>query len=245
MPWSSQNGFRADRLTPSLISKMRQSGCYHVWIGIESGDEQVFQSIEKGEKLEDIKAAVLSLKAVGIKVGGFFIIGLPGSTRELDLKSLALAQELGIEAWWFNYVPYRFTRSGEWVMQNARILRPPEASVQYGRARIEPVFETPEYTREERIATYEEVHVRMGYFDRLVDANASWLANALRLCRIVPKYGVRPTLSMMRYMAARINQWASRIGWVHRSSPIDVAVNLPNATSQSLAPKPIRPLEEQ
>ncbi len=210
MPWTSQNGLRADRLTPTLIAKMRQSGCHHVWIGIETGDDAVFQSIDKGEKLEDVKAGVRALQAQGIKVGGFFIVGLPGSTRESDLRSLSLAQELGIEAWWFNFVPYRFTRAGDWVREKGTMLRTPDGTPQYGRARIEPVFETPTYSREERMATYEEVHVRMGYFDRLIDPDMSRAAKTMHLLKSTPKYGVGPTLGLTRFVATRFVQGVSR-----------------------------------
>ncbi|MBI2954653.1 MAG: B12-binding domain-containing radical SAM protein [Chloroflexi bacterium] len=245
MPWSSQNGLRADRLTPELIAKMRRSGCYHVWVGIETADEQVFQSIEKGEKLEQVKAGVRALLSAGIEVGGFFIIGLPGSTRESDLKSFYLAQELGITAWWFNFVPYRFTRAGEWVQQNATLLRATEGVSQYGQAKIEPVFETPTYTREERIATFEEVHVRMGYFDRLVDPGAPWMARATRLITTVPRHGLGPSLSLARYFAMAVRERFSRtIRSIYRSSDSAETATTPKAALQSLAPSPIRPFEE-
>ena len=103
LPWNSQNGIRADRINNYIAQKMKDSGCYYVWIGIESADEMVFNAINKGERLEDIKTGIKHLKNAGIKVGGFFIVGLPYSTQESDLKSVDFVKETGIDGWWFFY----------------------------------------------------------------------------------------------------------------------------------------------
>jgi radical SAM superfamily enzyme YgiQ (UPF0313 family) len=212
-------------------------------LGIESGDDFVFDSIDKGEKLTSVKAGVRSLQAAGIQVGGFFIIGLPGSTRDADLRSLALAQELGIEAWWFNFVPYRFTRAEEWVREHGNVLRPSEDAPLYGRARIEPVFETSDYTRAQRIATYEEVNVRMGYFDRLIDTNMGRWAQIAYLAATASKYGAGPTLACARFLGSGLGRmlWSARQPREKQSAR--ETVTEPKAASQNLAPNPTRPIE--
>ena len=55
----------------------------------------------------------------------------------------------------YNMVPYPGTEMYEWVKQNGRFLYPPEEflnSLNYWGE--EPVFETDEFTREERIRSY-------------------------------------------------------------------------------------------
>jgi anaerobic magnesium-protoporphyrin IX monomethyl ester cyclase len=169
LTWNSQNGIRADRIDRDLATKMRRSGCRHVWIGIESADEKVFAAINKGERLDSIRKGIGHLKKAGIRVGGFFIVGLPESTRESDLKSIDFAKKNGIDGWWFNFVPYPRTTAMKWVQAHGRWLRPLHGALQYGAGRIEPVFDTPEYPKEARIKTYDEIHIRLRLFARLAD----------------------------------------------------------------------------
>jgi radical SAM superfamily enzyme YgiQ (UPF0313 family) len=188
MTWNSQNGIRADRIHEGLAAKMKRSGCRYVWVGIESADERVFNAINKGEKLDDIKRGISYLKKAGIGVGGFFIVGLPYSTREADLKSVDFVRENGIDAWWFNFVPYPHTEAWAWVRKNARILRSPEGVLQYGASDIKWVFETDDYLEEERIRTFKEIHYRMGYYHCLLDNSIGIQANMKNLFRDVMTY---------------------------------------------------------
>jgi len=199
LTWNSQNGIRADRIAPYLAEKMRRSGCRHVWIGVESADQRVFESIDKGERLEDIRRGIQVLKRAGVRVGGFFMVGLPGSTRESDLKSINFVRDLGIDAWWFYFVPYPHTRAWEWVKAHGRILRSVEGALQFGTADVEPVFETEEYPKATRIRTYEEIHIRMGYLDRLFDPSLSQGDNLLSLLRKTSSFGLWAVISLTKF----------------------------------------------
>lgn len=189
LPWNSQNGIRADRINNELANKMAKSGCRFVWIGIESADETVFNKINKGEKLSDIKAGIRHLKNAGIRVGGFFITGLPFSTRESDLKSVAFVKKQGIDGWWFNFVPYPYTKAFEWVQNHASILQSIDGVLQFGSSRIEPVFETDNYSKAERIRTYQEIHIRLHHFDRLADLSLTPYTRWKHVLDIVASFG--------------------------------------------------------
>jgi len=200
LPWNSQNGIRADRISEEIAMKMERAGCWYVWIGIESADEKVFNEINKGEKLEDIKAGIKHLKKAGIRVGGFFIIGLPYSTRISDLKSIDFAKEHGIDGFWFNFVPYPHTRASEWVQTHGKALRPSEGALQFGSNSIEPVFETEEYPREDRIRAYKEIHIKMNYFDRLADTSLNQWAKWRRVFKMVTPSGLSVTVSLIFFI---------------------------------------------
>lgn len=200
LPWNSQNGIRADRISEDHAKIMMKSGCQFVWIGIESVDEQVFDDIDKGEKLGDIKTGIKHLKHAGIKVGGFFITGLPHSTRESDLKAIEFVKKLGIYGWWFNFVPYPNTRASDWVKTHGKLLRSNDGVLQFGSTSIEPVFETEEYPRESRIKTYNEIHVRLKYFERLADVSLkSWRKWYNVFTRITP-YGLGAIFSFFIFL---------------------------------------------
>jgi anaerobic magnesium-protoporphyrin IX monomethyl ester cyclase len=208
LPWNSQNGIRADRVSAALAKKMSLSGCRYVWVGIESADEEVFTAIDKGESLDDIRKGIGHLQKAGIKVGGFFIVGLPGSTRSRDLKMIDFVRAHHIDAFVFNFVPYPKTRATDWIRENGKVLRASTGVLQFGADGIEPVFETHDYSKEDRMKTFNEINIRLGYFDRLVDPSTAQHERWRKVYRIVRPYG-RGVLSeflcfILRYNAVQI-----------------------------------------
>lgn len=65
-----------------FVKMMRDAGCVEVGMGIESGSEKILKAINKGETVATIRKAVHLLKDAGIRVKGFFILGLPGESHE-------------------------------------------------------------------------------------------------------------------------------------------------------------------
>jgi radical SAM superfamily enzyme YgiQ (UPF0313 family) len=65
-----------------FVKMMADSGCIGVGIGVESGSPTILKNINKGETIETIGQAIKMLKGEGVKVRGFFILGLPGETAE-------------------------------------------------------------------------------------------------------------------------------------------------------------------
>ncbi len=155
MKWTCPNGIRADRLDEELCRLMYGAGCYSMSIGVESGDPDVFEKINKGEKLEDVERGIRLAQAAGIHVHGFFIIGLVGSTPETDKRSIEFAKRIGISASWGILVPYPGTPVWGQVLAdpNVRILRDWKEGFHIG-ARPKVVFDTPEYPAEERVKMY-------------------------------------------------------------------------------------------
>jgi len=73
---------RGHQVTERLAMAMRDGGCAEVGIGIESGSDRILENIHKGETVEEIEQGIRRLQRVGIRVKGFFIIGLPGEDPE-------------------------------------------------------------------------------------------------------------------------------------------------------------------
>jgi hypothetical protein len=99
------NGLRADLFTTELAQSLAEAGCIQASFGIESTDDVVLRNIHKKESFAQISAAVHIAKQHFKHVNGFFIIGLPGSSYESDRRSLAWANEIGINAHFSYYVP--------------------------------------------------------------------------------------------------------------------------------------------
>ncbi|MBC8162751.1 MAG: B12-binding domain-containing radical SAM protein [Roseiflexaceae bacterium] len=81
---------RADLLLrPGTIEGLARAGCQIVWLGAESGSQQVLNAMEKGTTVEQIYEVARRLRQAGVRVGFFLQFGYPGETRadiELTLK---------------------------------------------------------------------------------------------------------------------------------------------------------------
>ena len=150
------NGLRADRVNESLLKKLKKAGTFWIAYSMESSDPHSLKLLKKDLTYEQLKKSVEITKKLGIKIQVNFIIGNPGETWEGFQNDLKAAEELDVDQLrFYNMVPYPGTEMYEWVKQNGRFLYPPEEflnSLNYWGE--EPVFETDEFTREERIRSY-------------------------------------------------------------------------------------------
>jgi radical SAM superfamily enzyme YgiQ (UPF0313 family) len=69
------------RKSPEELSALRNSGLSMIYVGAESGDDQVLRDIDKGVTRNEIIAAGQKLKAAGIPVSMTLISGLGGRER--------------------------------------------------------------------------------------------------------------------------------------------------------------------
>ncbi len=93
--WSSNAEIKS--LNEEIVSWMREAGCHTMSIGIESGDEEILRKYSKWNSAEKIEQTIDLLNKHKIRVLGYFIIGLPGETRESILKTIELAKHLKID----------------------------------------------------------------------------------------------------------------------------------------------------
>ena len=115
---------RADKIDEELITLLKEVGVKHIAIGVEHGDEEVFDFIGKRETLANIKLAARLIKSSGIKLGCCFIIGLPKDGMEKTMKSIKLAKELNADYYFWNLLaPYKGTKVRGWFEKNGKILR--------------------------------------------------------------------------------------------------------------------------
>ncbi|MFZ5572192.1 MAG: B12-binding domain-containing radical SAM protein [Thermodesulfobacteriota bacterium] len=97
---------RADSVNQEILKTMLDAGCDSVLFGIESGNQEMLDRIRKRVKLNRIREAVADCRAVGMRVLGTFIVGLPGETQETLMDSHRFAQELGIEYGYHFLAPF-------------------------------------------------------------------------------------------------------------------------------------------
>lgn len=90
--WDTPNGIRIDKLTPSLIHKMKDAGCRQIAVGIESGDQEVLSKIvRKSLDLNEVVKIAKFCKECDVLIGGFFLIGFPGEKKENMINTVRFA----------------------------------------------------------------------------------------------------------------------------------------------------------
>lgn len=109
--WHSTNGIRVDTVDRELLFMMKKSGCYRVAFGIESGNQDVLDKINKGIKLSQAEQAVKLAKLEGLETFGFFVLGLPPDTEKTMRDTINFAKKLKLDLAQFTIVvPYPGTR---------------------------------------------------------------------------------------------------------------------------------------
>ncbi len=160
IPWYLPNGIRAEMLDRELARLLKLANCHTVALGIESADPDVLRTIHKGLKPETVQRAITLLQSEGIRVMGFFIIGLPGSSLESDLSTIEFERALPLNDRIYNaFVPYPCTEGYEWAKEHGNFLADYRDALHFSDQEV-TVFETQEYPEPQRKAAL--VLARMG-----------------------------------------------------------------------------------
>ena len=71
---------RADRLNEQVIASLARTGCTTLWIGGESGSQNILDAMARDVRVEQIQAMTALAQTHGIEVGMFVMFGYPGET---------------------------------------------------------------------------------------------------------------------------------------------------------------------
>lgn len=148
--WDTPNGVRADTLDEEVLLKMKASGCQHICVAPESGNQYVVNNIiKKRMDLNKVEEAVRLCKKIGIKVDAFFVIGSVGETKkqiEDTIKFAKKLRKLGVSRCHFHIAtPFEGTELYEEAKKNVCLVEPPQGCIQLETLRIA----TPEFTVED------------------------------------------------------------------------------------------------
>lgn len=144
--WDLPNGTRADMVDQDLLNTMAESGCIKILYGIESGVDSILQVIRKQITKTQIEKAITMTKKAGIEAEGLLMVGNPGDTPETIKKTVEFIKDLDIKGHFSLATPYPGTAFWAWVERYGTFL-----DVLYEDFEQVPVFETPEFSAEERL----------------------------------------------------------------------------------------------
>lgn len=87
---------------PDDLHRMRRAGCVAINFGIESGDYNILKVIQKGQKPEQVRAAVAAAKDAGMTTIVNFMFGFPEEGVPELLNTLAFMEQLAPHTDFFN-----------------------------------------------------------------------------------------------------------------------------------------------
>ncbi|MBI4844878.1 MAG: B12-binding domain-containing radical SAM protein [Candidatus Omnitrophica bacterium] len=85
--WEAQMAVRVD-MPDDLLGKIKKSGCYNIFIGLESGARNIISKMNKGFTKEQALEFFKKLKKAQLSFGISLIVGYPGETRAQFQESL-------------------------------------------------------------------------------------------------------------------------------------------------------------
>ncbi|MCG8698524.1 MAG: B12-binding domain-containing radical SAM protein [Bacteroidales bacterium] len=127
--WDTPNGVRADLIDEELIQFCKKSGCTYLIFGIESGSKKVLDEVVKKDiEINNIVKACELCFRYQLDTLAFYILGMPGETKEDLLKTYYFAFDLYkkyktapiFQLW----RPYRKTPMTEKIMNTNNIAQP-------------------------------------------------------------------------------------------------------------------------
>jgi len=73
---------RAERLNDEILQLLKESGCYRIWIGAESGSQKIIDAMDRRVEVETVQKAINDANDIGIETGTFIMLGYPGEDQK-------------------------------------------------------------------------------------------------------------------------------------------------------------------
>ncbi|HLD11204.1 MAG TPA: radical SAM protein [Candidatus Nanoarchaeia archaeon] len=154
-------------VTLELLKKMASVGCWGISYGIESANQELLNSLQKGQSLFQIRNAVHWAHEAGIEVKGSFMLGLPGETPEMGKKTIDFAIELDVDYPIFTLTtPYPGTKLYEDFVAEGNV------DFDYSHyTSLFPIYLSKGYNSREELVklqkeAYRRCYLRLGFFKR-------------------------------------------------------------------------------
>ena len=81
---------RVDLVDRPILQGLKDSGCFRIWYGAESGSQKILDSMTKGTTIEQVREAARITQDVGIQAGFFILLGYPEETTADIRKTINL-----------------------------------------------------------------------------------------------------------------------------------------------------------
>ena len=162
LTWSCEA--RVDTVNLEKLKLMKKAGCWNIFYGIESGNQDLLDIIGKGVTLEQIRNAIKWTKKAGIEIRANFMLALPGETPEKAQKTIDFAKELDPDFVKFNITtPYPGTRLHDQALEYGTLEQSLNKFTNYFPVFVPKGYSSKEEILEMRKRAYREFFFRPSY----------------------------------------------------------------------------------
>jgi len=165
LTWSCES--RVNLVDLEKLRLMKKAGCWNIFFGIETGNQDLLDLINKGTTLEQARNAVKWAKKAGIEVRANFMLALPGETPEKAMKTIKFAKELNADFVKFNITtPYPDTKLYEQAKEYGTLEQSLDKFTNYFPVFVPKGYKSKEEILEMRKRAFREYYFRVGYILR-------------------------------------------------------------------------------
>lgn len=151
---------RVDTVDLEILKEMKKAGCHQIMYGVESGDPQILENINKKISLQKVEEAVAYTKKAGLDVRLAFMLGNPGETEQTLKKTIKFAIDLDPDLVSFNITtPYPGTQMFAWAKDHNCLVA--KSWDEYDLSK--PVMKLPTVDPDKILSYYKKAH-RQFYF---------------------------------------------------------------------------------
>jgi radical SAM superfamily enzyme YgiQ (UPF0313 family) len=195
------------RVTPCsqrLLETIAKSGCWLVSFGIESGNQDLLDKLQKGMTLEKCRQVVGWAHEAGIETFGTFMIAIPGETPEKAEKTIDFAIELDLTyAAFIPTHPLYGTPLFETCVSEGRLVKSPYSHEPLQTRYLPKISYVPEgYESEHQVEQVLSRAYRRFYF-----RPAYWRKH---LKKLAAGYSVRKYWTGLRFAIALSRDWIDK-----------------------------------
>ena len=73
---------RAERLNETVLTQLKEMGCFRIWIGAESGSQRIIDKMDRRVDLKTVQQMIVRTETMGMEAGTFIMVGYPTETHE-------------------------------------------------------------------------------------------------------------------------------------------------------------------
>ncbi len=185
---------RVDLFTEDIAHLIKEAGCWLVAFGVESGDQEVLESVGKDATLEQASDALKICEKTGLMSSIYILLGLPGETPQSFKKTMKMLWKLDPDFVEFFYVyPFPGSKIYEEVVAEG-LMRDKE----FPRTAYEgPAFATRHFTVEElnkqRFYLWMNFYLRPSYLWKVIRYN-------ITSPRVLGRYFLRGMAQMIAFL---------------------------------------------
>ncbi len=165
---------RVDLFTPEVASLLKESGCWLVAFGVESGDQEMLDSVGKDATIQQAFRAMRICKKTGLMSSVYLLLGLPEETPQSFRKTLKMLKKLDPDFVEFFYTyPFPGSRLYKKLVDEGLLKKGEFPRSAYS----EPAFATPHFTihelKKQRFRLWRSFYLRPSYIMKVFRRNIS------------------------------------------------------------------------